>query len=232
EGTMIASLVAEQEENRIAGLMLAGYAHENLYDVIKWQYSGASSMLNLCPVFDSDGDGTISREEYESEKKRPTAWREKVMQGTGFAVLDKSKDGILSSEDFRITVEPMYKAVLAKYEAGDEDWLWKNYFRVSIPWLKEHFELEPNKERLMRLDIPIFVFHGDRDANTDVNGVYDLKKRFEEAGKTRLKTFVFKDHDHQLKAVDWLRKGEMPEGYQKIYEVAEKLNKYFAKKAR
>ncbi len=228
EGTMIASLVAEHKENRIAALLLAGYAHENLYDIIKWQYSGASSMINLRPPFDANKDGDISREEFESQAKLPTAWREKVMQGVEFGVLDKNKDEALTAEDFRITVEPMYKMILTKIKDNDEDWIWKNYFRVSIPWLNEHFKLEPNKERLPRLDMPIFVFHGDRDANVDVAGVYDLEKRFEKAGKTNLKAYIFKDHDHQLKIFDWILKDEMSEGYRKLFEVASKLNDQFA----
>lgn len=216
--------MAERKENQIAALMLSGYAHENLFDIIKWQYSGASSMMNLSPPFDTNGDGSISEKEFQSKSKVPTHWREKILQGAAFDVLDKNKDASLTSEDFRLSAEPTYKAILAKIEEGDEDWIWKNYFRVSIPWLQEHFKLEPNKERLLRLDMPIFVFHGDQDANVDVAGVYDLKERFKKAGKKNLRTYVFKEHDHQLKFFDWIFKDKMSEGYQKMFDVAEKLN--------
>ncbi|MEM9644616.1 MAG: prolyl oligopeptidase family serine peptidase, partial [Planctomycetota bacterium] len=160
----------------------------------------------------------------------PTHWREKMLQGVEFDVLDKNKDASLTSEDFRLSVQPVYKAVLAKIEEGDEDWIWKNYFRVSIPWLKEHFKLEANKDRLLRLDMPVFVFHGERDANVDVQGVYDLKRRFEKAGKPNLRTYVFKNHDHQLKFFDWILKEEMSEGYQKMFDIASKLNERFESK--
>ena len=227
EGTMIASMVAEVKENEVAGLLLAGYAHENLFNTIKWQYSGASSMLNLRPPFDADNDGKITQEEYESDGKKQTVWREKVMQGTKFETLDRNSDGSMTAEDFRITVEPAYKQILAKIEANDADWIWDNYFRVSIGWLKEHFKLEPNKERLLRLEMPIYVFHGERDANVDVEGVRDLKKRFEKAGKKNLNAFVFEDHEHQLNFFDWVLKGKRSKGCEAIFSAAEKLDRSF-----
>ena len=224
EGTMIASLVAEDKTNGVAALLLAGYAHENLFDIIKWQYSGVSSMINLRPPFDKDKDGRISKMEYESDRKVATAWREKVMQGTAFEQLDSNKDGELTAEDFRLRVEPVYKQILAKIEANDEDWIWRNYFRVSIEWLNEHFKLEPNKRRLLRLDIPIYVFHGEADANSDVEGARQLKKSFEDNMKTNLDTFLFKGHDHDLNFMEWPSKKTIPEGIEKIFEVAKELN--------
>ena len=223
EGTMIASLVAEKKENDVAALLLAGYAHDNLFDIIKWQYSGASSMLNLLPPFDKDKDGKISKAEYESDDKLAKGWREKVMQDTKFEVLDASKDGLLTAEDFRLRVEPAYKQVLAKIEANDADWIWKNYFRVSIEWLNEHFQLEPNKVRLLRLEIPIYVFHGDADANVDVEGARQLEASFKQNNKANLKTFIFKGHDHNLNFMHWPLKKKMPEGIAKLFEVAEEL---------
>jgi pimeloyl-ACP methyl ester carboxylesterase len=42
EGTMIASLVAEKFPDKVEAILLAGYAHENLYDIIAAQFSGRS----------------------------------------------------------------------------------------------------------------------------------------------------------------------------------------------
>ncbi|MEZ6102108.1 MAG: alpha/beta fold hydrolase [Pirellulaceae bacterium] len=223
EGTMVASLVAERKENDIAALMLVGYAHENLYDIIKWQFSGESSMRNLRPPFDANQDDDISREEFESSEDVPTAWREKVLQGVSFDSLDRNSDGVLTVEDYRILLAPHYKMLLEKIEANDADWVWDNFFRVSIEWLNEHFQLEPNKVRLLRLDMPIHVFHGKRDANCDVEGVYDLRRSFEEAGKDNLRTWIFDDHDHQLNFFDWIFKDKMSKGYQRLFEVASEL---------
>jgi len=231
EGTIIASLVAEREANEISALLLAGYAHENLFEIIQWQFSGASSMINLRPPFDANKNGAIERSEYESDSAVPTHWREKIMQGADFDTLDKNKDQSLTADDFRVAVESTYQKLLSKIKERDEDWIWENYFRVSIPWLEEHFQLESNKDRLLRLKMPIYVFHGDRDANVDVAGVHDLKRRFESAGKSNLHALVFEGHDHQLNFFDWIFKKQMSKGYLKIFEVASQLNQQFESEA-
>ena len=68
EGTIIASLVAEQAPGKVDALFLAGYAHDDLFDVIATQYGGRSQMVSLLPVFDSNEDGMISPEEYDSDE--------------------------------------------------------------------------------------------------------------------------------------------------------------------
>jgi predicted esterase len=78
---------------------------------------------------------------------------------------------------------------------------------------------------LLRLDIPIYVFHGEADANSDVEGARQLKKSFEKNMKTNLETFLFKGHDHDLNFMEWPRKKTIPEGIEKIFEVAKELNK-------
>ena len=224
EGTMLASLVAEKAPGQVDALLLAGYAHDNLFDIIKWQFSGASSMTNIGPYFDANGDGEITQEEYESEKERPAMYRKRVMQGAKFKLLDANGDGRLVAADFAQRVKPFYETLLKKATAKEDQWIWKNYFRISSGWLREHFSLEPNKTRLTRLKIPIYVFHGTSDANVDVNGVHDLKRRFETLGKTNLKTFVFDKHDHDLNFLQLALRDKTSEGLAKIFAVAKQLN--------
>ena len=151
-------------------------------------------------------------------------YRKRVMQNTKFKILDTNQDGRLTAADFAQRVKPVHEALLKKTSAGDDDWIWKNYFRISSAWLREHFALEPNKTRLTRLKIPIYVFHGTADANVDVNGVHDLKRRFETLGKTNLKTFVFEKHDHDLNFLQLALKDEMPDGIAKLFEITKQLN--------
>jgi pimeloyl-ACP methyl ester carboxylesterase len=217
-------MVAENADNQVSALFLAGYVNENVFDVIKWQHSGASSMLNLNPAFDQDGDGTISAQEFASDHQDAVAMR-KALQNTPFETLDVDSDGALTREDFRVLAEPTYKLLLNKIEAKDEDWIWKNYFRVSIEWLEEHFALEANKTRLLRLDMPIYIFHGDRDASTDIQGVHDLRASFDSHHKTNLQTFVFEGHDHDLNFLRWVLQKEKPPGIVEIFDVAQALNR-------
>ena len=223
EGTIIASAVAEDESNGVDGLFLAGYAHENMFDIIKWQFSGVSSMINLNPIFDANEDGSISKEEYESEEKKPARFRAAAMGGATFELLDANKDEKMSAADFAMRTEPVYNMLLEKISENDDDWVWENYFRISTDWLHEHFELEPNKSRLLRLDIPIYIFHGTSDPNVSVEGVYDLQKRFDANGKSNLNVFVFEEHDHNLNFMEWALKNTIPEGIEKIFETAAEI---------
>lgn len=50
----------------------------------------------------------------------------------------------------------------------NNDWFWirSNYFNITPQWFKSHFELEANKTRLLRLNIPIHVLEKhDHDLN-------------------------------------------------------------------
>jgi len=225
EGTVLAAMAAENKKNKIAALFLAGYVNDNLFDVIEWQYSGGSSMVIIRRFFDTNKDNSISKEEYESTEKSPTQVRTGKFKNAKFEQLDVNKDGSLNSEDFKLLSSNLYKLVLDAIEKNDDDWIWKNYFRVTTAWLKEHFKLEANKTRLLRLNIPIYIFQGEDDANTPVKGVYDIKTEFDKLKKINLKYFVFEGHNHDLNYLDYPLKKVVPDGIQKIFEISEALNK-------
>ncbi len=228
EGSIIASLVAlaaDDKKNKVSALLLAGYANDNLFDVIKWQNTGGSSIVNIRGYFDTNHDNRITREEYESDAKPAMAFRTQAFGGAKFAQLDVNKDNVIDAGDFALLNKTRYETILAAVEKNDDEWIWNNYFHVTTAWLKEHFALEANKVRLLRANIPIYIFQGEDDANCPVEGVYDLQEKFKKAGKTNLHAFVFKSHNHDLNYIDWLTKKEMPEGIKKLFESAEELNK-------
>lgn len=225
EGSVIASMVADDKKNKIDALFLAGYVHDNMKDVMKWQNLGGSAMVNIRPAFDKDKDGVVTRAEYESDEPRPAAFRKNRFQNTKFELLDADKDNKLDAADFGLLNKTRYDAIFGAIERGDEDWIWNNYFHVSMPWLKEHFALEANKDRLLRLKMPIYIFHGEDDANCPAEGVYDLRARFDKAGKKNLHESVFKGHNHDLNYTEWLYKSEMPEGIKRLMETAEAIKK-------
>ncbi len=218
EGTILAAMAAEQNKDAKA-ILLAGYVNDNLFDIIKWQNSGVSSMVNLRRYFQPHHDQVITREEYESTGARATAGRT-VLRGASFEQLDQNKDGKLTAEDFAVLNRPRYARIMEAVEKNDDDWIWNNYFHVTTAWLKAHFKLEPNKTRLLRLTIPIYIFHGDADGNAPVEGVHDIQSRFAEAKKANLRCFVFKNHDHDLDYMQWTLTKVISEGLQKIFETS------------
>jgi len=203
--------------------VLALYAHDRLYDFIADRVDGFGPLIRLNPVFDGAGAGESARAEYESDEESVSGQRLGKMRDAPFDALDVSTEGVLNAEDFAARNKPMHTMLLHSISQSNEDWIWNNYFRVSIPWLQGHFALEANKTRLMRMDLPIHVFHGTEDAHLPFSGVEDLEQRFKSLGKKNLETHILPDHDHDLNYIDWLRTGDMPGGIQAIFDSAEAL---------
>lgn len=225
EGTIIASLVADRKVERVDGLLLFGYANDNLFDIIKWQLSGAASMINLRKYFDTNKDNVFSRKEYESADSMAVYARAKLLQDATFESLNMVKDSIIDFRDFAPKTVPYFEHIIKMAEAGNDTWIWNNYFRITSKWLTAHFQLEANKTRLLRLKMPIYIFHGMDDGNVPIEGVYDIQSRFKEAGQTNLQCKFFEGHDHDLNYLAWPFNHQISEGLNAIFEASESLLK-------
>jgi pimeloyl-ACP methyl ester carboxylesterase len=225
EGTIIAPLVALDKRNKVDALLLAGYANENMYDIIKWQNSGGSSMVNLSKYFDTDSDKMISRAEYESKDTKASSMRTRAFKDTPFSTLDANGDSVLTSDDFAQLNKKRYDKIMDAFSKNDDEWIWKNYFHVTTQWFNEHRALDANKTSLLKLNIPIYIFEGLEDGSTPAEGAYDIQKRFMDAGKTNLTCYFFRGHNHDLNYTDWPFKKTISPGITKIFEVAEMLQK-------
>jgi len=219
EGTIIASAVADRGHVPVDAMLLCGTPTDNVYATIEWQLSGAASMINMRKFFDTNNDSIVQRSEYVDGG--PRALRR--MGGASFESLDLNGDSVLTVEDFRIQLKPSLEAVMAAVEAGDDDWLWNNFFRVGSAWIKEHLDLVSNRERILKLNVPVYIFHGDDDANCSVTGILDLKETVRAEGKDNIHVFTFPEHDHSLEFLAWAIRKEMPDGLKKLFETAEAL---------
>ncbi|MEI7492582.1 MAG: alpha/beta fold hydrolase [Bacteroidota bacterium] len=218
EGTILAPMIALDKANKVDALLLAGYANDNMTEIIKWQLGGGSSMINFCKYLDADSNGMINRAEYESTEKRATSFREKGLKNAPFSVLDANKDSLLTAQDFWLLNSKHYEKITEAFEKHDDDWIWNNYFHVTSAWYAEHKMLEANNTRLMKLDIPIYIFQGMEDASTPASGAIEIQKRFAQANKTNLHCFFFPKHNHDLNYTDWPLKQIISPGLQKIFE--------------
>lgn len=224
EGTIIGPLVAERKNVDVDALFLHGYANENMYDVIEWQNSGAGVLVKINAVFDANHDKVISKEEYESDDQPLAAtYRTTLFANLPFETVDVNNDGILDVLDIRQMRAAYTVMLIDKITEGDDEWIMKNYFPVTSTWYKAHMALEPNKSRLLRLNIPIHIFHGAHDANVPVEGVYDIKERFRVANKENLIVHIFEKHNHDLNYEVWLAKKKWPEGLLKIFDTAAEM---------
>ncbi|MDR1895519.1 MAG: lysophospholipase [Prevotellaceae bacterium] len=223
EGTIIAALVAERKNVRTDAILLHGYAHDNMFDVIKWQDEGHGVMIMANSIFDKNSDKAISKDEYEGEDKQISTYRSYLFQNQPFDSLDIVKNDLIDIWDIG-KMRALFHDELMK-KVMNNDWLWirSNYFNITPQWFKDHFKLEPNKTRLLRIDIPIHIFHGMEDASVPVESVYDLQLRFDACNKTNLTVHVYEKHNHDLNFQDWLMHKEWPKGLMQIFTIAKEF---------
>ena len=227
EGTIIASIVSERKKVEIDALFLHGYAHDNMFDIIKWQLTNEKSMNNtmdmINSIFDKNEDRVVNREEYEAEDPTIVTYRKQLFKNAAFDTIDVVKDNVYNIQDIMEGRKIYHSLIMTKIAENDEHWIWNNFFRITIGWLREHFALEPNKTRLLRVETPIYIFHGTDDMNVPVESVYDLEVRFKTSNKSNLKTFIFDKHNHDLNFQDWITKKEYSDGLQKIFATSAEI---------
>ncbi|MBQ0092234.1 MAG: hypothetical protein KBS45_02755 [Clostridiales bacterium] len=222
EGTIIAPLVAFRRISKVDALLLAGYCNENMKDVLIWQLSGNASDINLRKLFDKNNKGYISKEDFETaDEKVKTLFR-----GLPFETFDRNSDGRLDVSDFASLQKPYLDEVLNAISRNDDEWLKNNFgapLILTSGWFNEHFSLEPTKNILPQLDLPIYIFQGTDDANCSVQYAYDIKETFEKVGKTNLCVNIFDNHDHDLNFMEWLLNGTIPAGIKCIFDTVDAI---------
>lgn len=217
EGTIISPIIVERSQVKVDVLFLAGYVHRNMHDIMEWQLTGGSSMIFLNKYFDTDQNGVVSKAEYDED---PYNIVESALGGGDFSSLDQDQDEMLTEEDFAILLAGRHQQVLSAFEEENDEWIWNNYFRITSAWYQEHLELKANKERLLGLDLPIYIFHGVDDANTPVVDAIEMNNMFDELSKDNLTLFTFKNHDHDLNYMEWIYYQSISDGLNKIFTTA------------
>lgn len=223
EGSIIAPLVAEKYPSVVDGLFLAGYPNQNVKDILAWQNTGGPSMAWYRAHFEADEQGRISKTAYEADPKNVIA---SVLQNATFESIDNNNDGFISEEDFaaiwKNVVGYSLDEILSAVEKRDDEWIRNNYGGGLIPltsgWFLEHFGLRSNMEVLPGLNLPIYIFHGMIDQNSDVREVYKINEKFNELGKTNLIINVFENHNHALNYADIIQNKEISAGIQAIFD--------------
>jgi pimeloyl-ACP methyl ester carboxylesterase len=221
EGTIIAAMVADKKKVEVNDLLLFGYANDNIHDIIKWQLSGKTSIINLRKYFDKNNDNVFNLAEYESADTLATWARVHLLNNALFNTLNLEKDSVIDYRDFAYKTVPFYDHLMKMVDEDNDSWIWNNYFRVTSNWMKAHFALEANKTRLLRIDIPIYIFQGIDDANAPVEGVFDIERRYNEISKTNLHCYTFDGHNHDLNYTSWPYRHKIPEGLKVLFDTAE-----------
>jgi Dipeptidyl aminopeptidases/acylaminoacyl-peptidases len=219
EGTIIAPLVAERNNVEISSLMLAGYCNVKMQDIIEWQLSGEASMIFYCQYFDTNLDGIVTKKEFEADPYGVV----KSVLGVKFTDVDINKDNKLTSADFYSILAKSRENVLNAIAQNDGDWIWNNYFHVTTEWLSGHAKLDANKDRLLKLNIPVNIFHGVSDQNVPVQGVFNIFDSYRVNGKTNLKAFVYVANNHDLNYILYPMNGTITAGLRQIFDECAKV---------
>lgn len=213
EGSTIATHVAYRNNVLLDGLLLAGYMNEGMKEILEWQLSGGSSMVNYGIWFDENKDGKITEEEFSKDKY-------KMVKNLGilFSDIDINKDKVINEEDFEILLEPYKLDVYTAIEQDNDKWLKENYsLQLTARWFNEYFKLEPNKNILPKLNLPVYIFQGTNDATTPVAGARNMQEIIKINNKKNITIDIFEGEDHNLNFDQFLLYGIFSKGLQAIF---------------
>ncbi len=217
EGTTLAPRLAVKSPSGIRALALLGYVEDDLEKVIPWQNT-TGAWRNISRLLDEDGDEKITREEYENDAPRLKLFRNYALQGLSFESVDKSGDSLLTSQDMFERNEPALDQLMAAIKAEDADYLWNNLANLTPAYLKEEWDRPSNSATLLKLDIPIAIFHGTHDGSVAVEGARAAEEAFKRANQKNLTVNIFERTNHDLNFGDYLVNGEVPEAFAAMFD--------------
>jgi pimeloyl-ACP methyl ester carboxylesterase len=114
-----------------------------------------------------------------------------LSQADEFGIMAEN-DALNMPDDYRASLKSLpeeYAKILADPESISKWWFGHAYRRWSsfLPYAP--------LDDLLKIDVPLYVYHGRRDISTPVEGSRALKAAFDAAGKTNL-NYVEDDGDH------------------------------------
>jgi hypothetical protein len=120
-------------------------------------------------------------------------------------------------------VRPRLDAILKAVEEKNDDFLWQSLVNLSSAYLLDGWDGAPTSAYLLKLDIPIAIFHGALDGTTRVEGVRETEAAFRAAGKTNLTVRVYPGYDHDLNWTAESAGGRGPAPFQDAFATAAEL---------
>lgn len=216
EGTMIAPHVAARGNVPIDALVLCGYVNGTMMETLEWQQTGGASMVFYRQYFDADQDGAVTQAEFEADPYGLSSY----LGGARFDQIDLDGSGDITEADFAMMLASGWIELRDAIERKDDAWLAENYpVRLTGAWFEGHAALSPNRDVLPELSLPIYILHGDCDANVPVQGVYDIQAAFEALGKKNLSARVYAGHDHDLNYAQALLGGELSDAFKDLFGI-------------
>lgn len=214
EGTRLAPLLALRSPAGIRAIAMIGYAQDNARDLVTWQLTHGPwrGVQHRIP---EARDGQLTREQYDAALERDPS----IAAEIPFNQLDANRDGILTDEDMANFTAFRRFAILNAVDERNDEFLRRMLMELTSAYLLDWWDAPPNHTNLLKLDIPLAIFHATLDNTTRVEGVHETEAAFREAGRTNLTVRIYPDADHDLN-LDWrnARDGGPP-GYRDAFDL-------------
>jgi pimeloyl-ACP methyl ester carboxylesterase len=206
EGTRLAPRLTTRSPKGIVGLVLMAYASVNQRETIVWQNT-VGPWRNVQKLIPAAADGKLTRAEYDTAvKDNPLLAR--ILP---FDSLDLNADGTVTREELARLNRKNLDAILKAVEERNDEFLWQYLLNLSSAYLLEDWKGDPTYVTLLKLDIPMAIFHGELDGTASIEGVREAETAFRAAGKTNLVVRAYPDADHELNwTIEAAIRGEPP----------------------
>lgn len=213
EGTRLGPELALRSPEGIIGLALAGYAADNAHDIVVWQNT-VGPWRNMIKRIPAAADGVLTKEEHTTA----AAIEPQLATTLPFASIDTNADGIVNEAEFAGLTRPRLDAILKAVEERNDELIWQAVVNLTSAYLLEGWDGPPNHATLVKIDLPIAIYHGDLDGACRVEGVQETAAAFRAAGKTNLAVHLYEGHDHDLNWTWQTSKNGGPRPYQEAFD--------------
>jgi len=218
EGTRLAPQLALNSPAGIVGLVLMSHQSDNAHDTIVWQNT-VGVWRNVELLIPAANDSAVTKAEYDAALQADASLAARLP----FAAIDTDKDGSMTPRELMALLKPRLDAILKAVEDRNDPFIWQAVLNLSSAYLLEFWRSEPTSAILLKLDLPIGIFHGELDGTTRVEGVRETEGAFRAAGKRTLTVRTYPRHDHDLNWTPQASLGRGPVPFQDAFAFAAEL---------
>jgi pimeloyl-ACP methyl ester carboxylesterase len=193
EGTRLAPQLALRAPSGITGLVLTSYQPDNQRQTVVWQNT-VGPWRNIRAMIPAASDSGLGRADYDAAVARSAG----IGRQLPFAVIDRDSNGVMTPAELAVMTQPRLDAILRAVEQRNDEFLGQALLNLSSAYLLDGWEAEPTHAFLVKLDLPIGIFHGELDGTTRVEGVRETEAAFQAARKSNLTVRIYPGYNHDL----------------------------------
>ena len=212
EGTRLAARLAAECPDGVRAVVMLGYAGDNTRDTLTYQNT-IGPWRNVAKLFDTDNNAQITRAEYDEVVRLKG---KALAQALPFAELDRNRNGTITPND--MNHRPRLDQILRAVDHRDDDYLWDNLLQLSSAYLLEDWDSPPLHQTLLRLKLPLAIFHGKDDGACRVECVLETQQAFRKAGQTNLTIHIYPKTNHDLDWTQFLKDEKPPAAFRDVFE--------------